>query len=154
MNSIIDQQKEFTYGSTVLDREWVQKRIGEQFVYILEIYSSDRTVERKMELIGSAFGIIKQYMEVYEDFPMAMVVAYMAANAVSQMRMLGIKPRPYFKMGGDNVQEITVSVPYNRLDSSGDVHAPGCFKNSIEKLNGKDNEQGDAFLIKVLRHNS
>lgn len=133
-NSIIDQQQELRYDGVVLDREWVKERIREQFAYIVEIYKSARTVERKKELFDSALGVVTNFAMSFPDIKMATYVYLMTTWALFEIQ----KPRPLpsFELGG---------IPM--------LGEENIFIHDV-KLNLPDNEKLNSFPIKIFMDHS
>jgi hypothetical protein len=136
MNSIIDQQQEFRYDGIVLDQVWVRKRIAEQCAYCVEVWASNRTAERKQELVDSALGIMHNWLKMYPELTWLCVA--LVGGMLVQMAAINQQPKPlpnYINGGvvavlgeGKEVVQHSVAIAYNKADLHGDIHAPGCFK--------------------------
>jgi hypothetical protein len=81
-----------------MDLEHYKKRVADQYAYCLDVIASDRTHERKGELLESAFGVIARLIKECPE--VTVFTALVGVNYAVQLRMILIRPKPSFEPGG------------------------------------------------------
>lgn len=74
--------------------EQYKQRIADQFIYCLEIAASERTIERKKELMESAFGVIARIVSEANNTEVTFFTAFHSFSYIAQLRMITSRPKP------------------------------------------------------------
>lgn len=80
------------------DKEFIKNRIIEQFDYCIEIVHSDRGKERKIELLESAHGVIKNLLQYFNDLDG--ILFFYLASVQYVARINKPMPNKKFEYGG------------------------------------------------------
>ncbi len=102
-NSIIENQNELRYIPFPITKEWVCKRINEQYDYIFDVCISSRTEKRKIELVHSATVIACNLTAMVPELDVICLIAFKAIELANRLRMRQVersKPKPLYKNGG------------------------------------------------------
>jgi hypothetical protein len=104
MNSIIDNQRELVPTKLVVSEEFIRKCIGEIADYIVEVYNSDVSKERKIEIAKSSLELMVTIANQSSSIAILIFCAVQIKTVAVQVHLMISKPTPKFQTGGVTVK--------------------------------------------------